>query len=81
MFTVLCLHLDGDDWHWIGGSDRFQEGSWHWVTGEPVAMGAPFWKPGEPSGDAGCLDLSTPYGYFNDYTCTGESYFVCQILY
>ncbi|KAG0710779.1 C-type lectin domain family 17, member A [Chionoecetes opilio] len=68
-------------WYWIGGSDRYQEGSWHWVSGEPVAMGTPFWRPDEPQADGGCLNLSTPYGYFNDYSCSQKSYFICQILY
>ncbi|XP_063865668.1 CD209 antigen-like protein D isoform X1 [Scylla paramamosain] len=70
----------GKTWYWIGGSDRHEEGSWHWVTGEPVAMGTPFWLPGTPDNNGGCLDVSNSYGYFNDVDCSLETYFICQIL-
>ncbi|XP_063865667.1 C-type lectin lectoxin-Lio3-like isoform X2 [Scylla paramamosain] len=68
-------------WYWIGGSDRHDPGSWHWVTGEQVPMGTPFWLPGSPDNNGGCLDLSSSHGYFNDYNCSSTSYFICQILY
>lgn len=68
-------------WYWIGGTDRHEEGAWHWVTGESVPVGTPFWRPGSPSDDGNCLDLSKSNGYFHDYTCSSTSYFICQLLY
>ncbi|KAK8749195.1 hypothetical protein OTU49_015724, partial [Cherax quadricarinatus] len=68
-------------WHWIGGSDLGQEGYWYFVDASPVPVGTPFWRPGNPSDDGNCLDLSEPYGYFNDYDCEKTGHFICQQIF
>ncbi|XP_063865661.1 C-type lectin domain family 6 member A-like isoform X1 [Scylla paramamosain] len=76
------IHIEyPDTWYWIGGRDRNLEGSWYWVTDEAVDMGIPFWYPARPEGKGECIVLEAFYGYFDDYPCSWNGYFVCQILY
>lgn len=86
LFLYFLTSVDGSVTHWIGATDVHAEALWIWVDGTPVAMGTPFWAPTEPNnwhGTEDCLSiLSNTYsaGYFNDYTCSLEFFFICEDL-
>lgn len=75
------LSPDGAIAYWLGATDEHQEHLWLWVDGTFVPMGTPFWKPDEPNnldGNENCLSFHNFTGYFNDYACSMEFYFICQ---
>ena len=64
---------------WIGASDSISEGSFVWRDGTAVSFSA--WASGEPnasSTDEDCAEM-TPYGYWNDLSCSATRSFVCEI--
>nr|XP_053631615.1 C-type lectin domain family 17, member A-like [Cherax quadricarinatus] len=67
-------------WHWIGGTDSYEESDWHWLTGGTVPVSTPFWYPGHPllNTTLNCLALQQFTGYFFDYSCTSHGPFICE---
>ncbi|KAK8749388.1 hypothetical protein OTU49_017526 [Cherax quadricarinatus] len=67
-------------WHWIGGTDSYEESDWHWLTGGTVPVSTPFWYPGHPllNTTLNCLALQQYTGYFFDYSCTSHGPFICE---
>lgn len=72
----------GPLYFWLGATDENEDEVWRWVDGTHVAMGAPFWAPGEPNdstGIEGCLTIQSSTGYFNDLACIREyPHVICQ---
>ncbi|XP_071528665.1 tetranectin-like protein isoform X1 [Panulirus ornatus] len=76
---IVFNHVLDD--YWLGGFDVGLEGSWHWVDGSLMPMGIPFWSTNSPTGGSreNCLLMSSPSGYFDDYTCTSKEYVLCSV--
>nr|XP_045588191.1 C-type lectin domain family 17, member A-like isoform X1 [Procambarus clarkii] len=66
--------------YWVGGNDLVIESNWYWATGGSVPMGNPYWYPGNPIVDEtkNCLALQGNWGYFQDWYCEKEFFFVCE---
>ncbi|KAK8749179.1 hypothetical protein OTU49_015719, partial [Cherax quadricarinatus] len=67
-------------WHWLGGSDEYEESGWHWVTGGTVPRSVPFWYPGRPTIDTSvnCLSMHSQTGYLYDHECNLNGSFICE---
>ncbi|XP_036158664.1 C-type lectin domain family 17, member A isoform X2 [Myotis myotis] len=63
--------------HWLGLSDREQEGDWKWLDGSPVTLS--FWEPEEPNNlnDEDCVSM-TKQGTWNDLSCNKATYWICE---
>ncbi|KAK4293184.1 hypothetical protein Pmani_034103 [Petrolisthes manimaculis] len=77
--------------YWIGARDEMSEGTWTWESGNPVAMGSPYWALDnyydssnyeiEPRGSTSenCAYLSKArYYYFDDASCSSMKSAICQ---
>ena len=65
VFDHLVATSDADA-HWLGATDRLQEGSWRWTTGEAWTHSG--WGPGEPNSCGGDEDYLWMWsnGLWND---------------
>ncbi|KAJ8003080.1 hypothetical protein DPEC_G00165660 [Dallia pectoralis] len=68
---------------WIGLHDQVTRGSWEWVDGTPLTK--LYWGPGEPSNNGGvesCVErrliFSKAEESWNDLSCDGELFFLCE---
>ncbi|XP_066979191.1 C-type lectin domain family 17, member A-like [Macrobrachium rosenbergii] len=76
---ILINHNVSLGFH-LGGTDHGEEGSWYWLDSTPIAMGVPFWRPGDPEGigDQDCMGFYKD-GYFIDRPCDTAVMSVCQL--
>ncbi|XP_064087182.1 C-type lectin domain family 17, member A-like [Macrobrachium nipponense] len=76
---ILINHNASLGFH-LGGTDRGEEGFWYWLDATPIAMGVPFWRPGDPEGIGGqdCMGFYKD-GYFIDRPCHVAVKSVCQL--
>ncbi|KAK7110473.1 hypothetical protein V1264_014340 [Littorina saxatilis] len=69
------------DIFWVG-ADRLTTSDYQWHDGCPLPDSDPIWKAGEPNGlgsHESCVEVVTANMLLNDFTCSGQSYFICQI--
>nr|XP_027211117.1 type-2 ice-structuring protein-like [Penaeus vannamei] len=66
---------------WIGGTDQDNEGVWNYLNGD--AIKAQDWSGNQPDNYGGGEDCLEIRSYFNppvnDYICSVEQHFVCEI--
>ncbi|XP_063608909.1 macrophage mannose receptor 1-like [Penaeus indicus] len=66
---------------WIGGTDQYNEGVWNYINGDPIK--AQDWSKSQPDNYGGREDCLEIRSYFdppvNDYICSVEQHFVCEI--
>ncbi|XP_068242895.1 C-type lectin domain family 17, member A-like [Palaemon carinicauda] len=76
---ILISHNASFGFH-LGGTDRGEEGFWYWLDATPIAMGVPFWRPGDPEGigNQNCMGFYKD-GYFIDRPCDTVTKSVCQL--
>jgi len=69
IYNNIFLQLSADNWSWLGGTDKGQEGVWEWVTGEAWSYSA--WRSGEPNNVNNEDYLHMWYtGTWNDWTAS-----------
>ncbi|KAK3848977.1 hypothetical protein Pcinc_044254 [Petrolisthes cinctipes] len=91
LLKLLRYHELEERDYWIGARDETDEGFWTWESGNPVAMGSPYWALDnyydssnyeiEPRGSTSenCAYLSKArYYYFDDAPCTSMKSAICQ---
>ena len=61
---------------WVGGYIHGQ--TWLWLNGQPIYFG---WAKDEPNNDdEDCVHFYSVKNYYlNDFTCTRENPFICEI--
>nr|UXP01437.1 CTL-5 [Portunus trituberculatus] len=72
-----------DKCFWIGGTDKFHEGTWVWEhDGSEIPLGGPHWDPcePEPNGDEkeNSLAICPSRYYYKDYPSDREHHGICQ---
>nr|XP_019601721.1 PREDICTED: C-type lectin domain family 17, member A isoform X1 [Rhinolophus sinicus] len=63
--------------HWLGLTDRGQEGDWRWLDESPLTLS--FWGPDEPNNiyDEDCASMNKG-GTWNDLPCNKVLYWICE---
>ena len=74
--NIFCIHIPG---HWIGGSDRGQEGMWRWVT-SGSRLNYRHWHLGKPGRGGGedCLAMWFADGRWWDAPCHYNYPYICE---
>ncbi|KAL3867977.1 hypothetical protein ACJMK2_040818 [Sinanodonta woodiana] len=65
---------------WVGATDIGSAGTWFWLNGEKIL--STFWYPGEPNNPVDnehCAFFNYFPSKLDDYLCSTESNFLCQI--
>jgi len=64
---------EGDNWYWLGATDKEDEGTWTWVTGEEFSI-QKWYAPDEPNGGTSENYLEGSYSGWNDIDDTGRAW-------
>nr|XP_012417230.1 PREDICTED: C-type lectin domain family 4 member F [Odobenus rosmarus divergens] len=81
---AFLVRFTSTSYHWIGLTDRSEEGSWHWVDGTPfsVAQSRAFWGRNQPDnwkhGDGQREDCVHIEQKWNDMRCDTPYHWICK---
>ena len=80
-FLFEFLKGKGSDEFLTGANDIDEEGVWtYWHSGKPVIYAN--WLPGEPNNSQNnedCMEIQTSLNGYNDFLCTADAKFVCEV--
>ena len=76
-FEFLLYYFDFIIPLWIGGFKEYS--TWSWTDQTPWDYDN--WQADQPSGNGDCLILGQDGREFNDYPCTAEFSYICQITF